>query len=110
VELACRTLLSKLERRGDITLPARRTSRHGSHKVSIPYVPHKTAAITCSLSELKPVHIQLVEDVSLLHLFQCLLSRYHYLGFRSTVGENMKYLVFDHKQNPLACLLFGSTA
>jgi hypothetical protein len=40
-------------------------------------------------------------------LFQCLLSRYHYLGFGSTVGENMKYMVFDRGHNPLACLLFG---
>jgi hypothetical protein len=26
------------------------------------------------------------------------------------VGENMKYLVFDHQRRPLACLLFGSAA
>jgi hypothetical protein len=28
----------------------------------------------------------------------------------STVGENLKYLVFDREHNPLACLLFGSAA
>jgi hypothetical protein len=107
--MACRTLLSKLERRGYITLPARRTSGQGSHKVSIPYVPHKTAAITCSLSDLEPVQVQLVEDAGLLGLFRHLLARYHYLGFRC-VGENIKYMVFDREQNPLACLLFGSAA
>src|SRR4030066_93046 len=47
---------------------------------------------------------------SLLDLFQSLLYRYHYLGFSSTVGENMKYMVFDREHNPLACLLFGSAA
>jgi len=62
------------------------------------------------LGDLEPVQIQLVEEPGLLHLFQCLLARYHYLGFRSTVGENIKYIVFDHRQNPLACLLFGSAA
>jgi hypothetical protein len=56
------------------------------------------------------VHAELVEDASLLGLFKCLLSRYHYLGFNGTVGENMKYMVFDREQNPLACLLFGSAA
>ena len=30
--------------------------------------------------------------------------------FSSTVGENLKYLVFDREHNPLACLLFGSAA
>ena len=109
-DMACRTLLSKLEQRGNITLPKRLTPGRGCLKVSIPYVPHSTASIVCALTDLEPVQIQLVEGASLLHLFQCLLARYHYLGFHSTVGENIKYMVFDHKQNPLACLLFGSAA
>jgi len=109
-DMACRTLLSKLERRGYIALPAQRTAGRGSRKDSIPYVPHKTAPIACSLSDLQPLSIQLVENAGLLALFQCLLARYHYLGFHSAVGENMKYLVFDREQNPLACLLFGSAA
>ncbi len=109
-DMACRTLLSKLEQRGHIALPKQRTPGRGSWKVSIPDIPHKTAPIACSLSDLEPVSIQLVEDAGLLGLFQCLLARYHYLGFRSTVGENMKYMVFDREQNPLACLLFGSAA
>jgi len=109
-DMACRTLLLKLEQRGHITLPRRRTPGRGCRKVSIPYAPHSTASIACGLSDLEPVHIQMIKDASLLHLFQCLLSRYHYLGFRSSVGENMKYLVFDRKHNPLGCLLFGSAA
>jgi hypothetical protein len=109
-DMACRTLLAKLEQRGHIILPRPQTPGRGCRKVPIAYVPHKTTPIACSLSELQPVSIQLVEDAGLLGLFQCLLARYHYLGFRSTVGENMKYLVFDREQNPLACLLFGSAA
>jgi len=109
-DMACRTLLLKLEQRGHITLPRRRSPGRGCRKVSIPYAPHNTAPIACVLSDLEPVHIQLVEGTSLPGLFQCLLSRYHYLGFGSTVGENMKYMVFDREHNPLACLLFGSAA
>jgi hypothetical protein len=109
-DMACRTLLLKLEQRGNITLPERLTPGRGCLKVSIPYVLHSTASIVCALSDLEPVQIQMVEDTSVLRLIQCLLSRYHYLCFHSTVGENMKYMVFDHKQNPLACLLFGSAA
>ncbi len=109
-DMACRTFLLKLEQRGYITLPKRRTPGRGCRKTSIPYVPHNTDPVARSLSELEPVQIQLVEDTGLQGLFQCLLFRYHYLGFRSTVGENIKYLVFDYRQNPLACLLFGSAA
>ena len=108
--MACRTLLLKLEQHGYITLPRRRSPGRGSRKVSIPYVPHNTAPIAGVLSDLEPVDIQLVYDTGILHLFQCLLSAYHYLGFGSTVGENMKYMVFDRGYNPLACLLFGSAA
>jgi hypothetical protein len=109
-DMACRSLLRKLEQGGYITLPWPRTPGRGSRKISIPYVPHKTDLVACSLSDLEPVSICLVEDSVPLQLFQCLLSRYHYLGFRNTVGENIKYLVCDREQNPLACLLFGSAA
>lgn len=109
-DMACRSLLLKLEQRGHIILPRRQTPGRGCRKVTIPCVPHKTTPIASPLSALEPVGIQLVEDAGPMQLFQCLLSRYHYLGFRSTVGENIKYLVFDREQNPLACLLFGSAA
>ncbi|MFP3976251.1 MAG: Druantia anti-phage system protein DruA [Dehalococcoidia bacterium] len=108
-DMACRTLLLKLEQRGHITLPGKRTPGGGSRKVPVPFAPHKTSPIICSLSDLEPITIQLAEGGDLLNLFQCLFTRYHYLGF-NTVGENMKYLVFDREQNPLACLLFGSAA
>ena len=85
--MACRTLLLKLELQGYITLPRRRSPGRGCRKVSIPYVPHNTASIACSLSALKPVQIQLVEDTGLLRLFQCLLSAYHYAVFDLALGQ-----------------------
>lgn len=110
-DMACRSFLLKLERCGYITLPARQRSSGGNRKkVTIPYVSHKTAVIACNLSSLTPVRIELVKDKDPFRLFKCLLSQYHYLGFSGTIGENMKYMVFDKKNNPLACLLFGSAA
>ncbi len=53
-DMACRSLLLKLELQGHITLPRRRSP--GCRKVSIPYVPHNIASIACALSTLKPVH------------------------------------------------------
>jgi len=43
-------------------------------------------------------------------LFGALLQRHHYLGHRNCVGENLKYLVRDGQNRPLACVLFGSAA
>jgi len=110
-DMACRTFLLKLEKRGYISLPPRRYSYGKTgRRASCPYVPHKTAVIAGGLRSLAPVHIEVVKDKDLLKAFKCLFSRYHYLGFSRTVGENLKYLVFDRDTRPLACLLFGSAA
>ena len=110
-DMACRTFLLKLERRGYLTLPPRLYSHRKVRKrLPSPYVPHKTTLIASRLDRLLPLKIQVVKEKDLLKLFKCLLSSYHYLGFSRIVGENMKYLVFDEKDNPVACLLFGSAA
>jgi hypothetical protein len=110
-DMACRTLLLKLERRGYLTLPPHLYSYgKGQRKVSCPYVPHKTTVIVGKLDRLAPVSIEVVKDKDLLVLFKYLLSSYHYLGFNRIAGENMKYLIFDQQDNPVAYLLFGSPA
>jgi hypothetical protein len=43
-------------------------------------------------------------------LFKFLLQRYHYLGHKVCVGENLKYLFRDRQGRILACMLFGSAA
>ncbi len=108
-DMACRTFLRKLEQRGYLTLPARRTKGDSAFKSSIPAVAHKTDSITCELKSVTPVTVKSI-DKAFLDLFKCLLSRYHYLGFSGTVGQNMKYMVFDKKGDPFSCLLFGSAA
>jgi len=110
-DIACRTFLLKLERRGYITLPPHKYHyRKTRGKASYPYVPHKIFPITGRLDSLTSVHIEVAKDKDPIKLFNCLLSLYHYLGFSGIVGENMKYLVFDRDARPLACLLFGSAA
>jgi len=65
-DMACRTLLSKLELQGYITLPRRQTPGRGCRRLSIPYVPHNTTPIVCSLKTLEPVQVDLVKDTGLL--------------------------------------------
>lgn len=111
-DMACRSLLVKLHERKYIELPARRqmpTSRMTARR--IPDVAHDTSVIHHRLAALRPLNVIVVyRDSSYERLFSCLLSRYHYLGYKSPVGENMKYLVSDGSGRPLACLLFGSSA
>jgi len=110
-DIACRSFLLKLEKRGYLTLPRRKKSyRKTEKRPSPPYVPHKRIPIASDLDSLVPLEIEVLKDKDPMRLFKCLLSLYHYLGFGRIVGENMKYLILDQDARPLACLLFGSAA
>jgi len=114
-DMACRTFLLKLERAGCIRLPARRRKytkcTNGLRNRNLPFIPHSTEPIRCALRDLRPLFLSIVEPRSEdLRLFNCLLSRYHYLGIRNSVGENVKYLIRDRMERPLGCALFGSAA
>jgi hypothetical protein len=111
-DMACRTLLLKLERAGLIRLPKRRLpSANGLRNRNVPLVDHVSEPVRCALADLRPLTVSVVEPGSEdLKLFNCLLSRYHYLGHRNTVGENIRYLVRARTGRPLGCALFGSAA
>ena len=111
-DMACRTLLLKLERQGQIRLPARqRPSPNALRNRQRIEVAHDQSPITGELSSLRPLCIEaLGERHPDLALFRFLLQRYHYLGLRNGVGENLKYLARDRQGRVLACFLFGSAA
>jgi hypothetical protein len=111
-DMAARSLLLKLEARGQIQLPPRRTaSVNGLRNRRVGPIAHEQRAIEGPLQNLQPVRVQPVSPSSSeARLFQFLLQRYHYLGHHNCVGENLKYLARDREGRPLACLLFGSAA
>lgn len=110
--MACRTLLLKLERRGQIRLPARRGASPNARRNRRPLeVACDRTPIDGALSDLLPLQIEaLGEGHPDLPLFRFLLQAHHYLGLRNSVGENLKYLARDRHGRPLACLLFGAAA
>ena len=111
-DMACRNLLLKLERAGVLTLPPRqRPGPNAYRNREIPDVAHETTAVACELPSLEPLSVTVVRRNSAEdRLFNCLVRKYHYLGLRNTVGENLKYLIRAGCGRPLACLLFGSAA
>ncbi len=111
-DMAARTLLLKLHRRDIIQLPEPRQRRAtGPRQREIATVAHATDPITGRLREIVPASVAVVErKTDDGRLFDHFLSRYHYLGYRHTVGENIRYLVRDRYGRPLACLLFGAAA
>lgn len=110
-DIACRSLLRRLDQLGHIQLPKgrHRNDSPARRKIDQP-VFHSKEAIACKLKELYPIEVRLAEGGFELNLFKYLISAYHYLGWSGTVGENLKYIFFDNQERVLGCLMFGAGA
>lgn len=110
-DMACRSLLLKLEARGLLTLPARqRPPVNAFRNRAIGAMPHATTPVPGPLPALTPLRVEPVDDPGTAALVRCLLARYHYRGYPGQVGESLRYLVAARDGRPLACLLFGAPA
>lgn len=111
-DMACRTMLLKLHRRAIIALPpGLHDGRNGQRGLRAGSVQTCSDPIDCRVGELQPVRLERVGQAGKpTELFRSLLQQHHYLGLRTPVGENMRYLAYDRHDRPLACLLFGSAA
>lgn len=110
-DMACRTMLNKLDERGLITLPPK-VQESGKNKQAFFEFPRESGESICTgLGELTPLRTTLVTARSPdAHLLHQLLSSFHYLGFRTNVGETIGYLIRDRYERPLACAIFGAAA
>jgi hypothetical protein len=110
----CRDFLERLESRGVLTLPEKKSC--GSDK------PRKLIAsakegqvhseLTGSVEEFAPLDVERVENRQQRQLFQELLSRYHYLGYAMPYGARLQYLVYVTRpwREVVGCVQFSSPA
>jgi hypothetical protein len=112
-DMAARTLLAKLERRGFLQLP-RRKRGGGSRPAQAPAGQQlglwTEPLLEDSLSQVRPMQVRPVQSSVERGLLTKLLQQHHYLGYRRPVGENLQYLAGDLEGRPLACLVFGAAA
>jgi hypothetical protein len=111
-DMAARTFLDKLEGRGWIELPPRQRRRGPGFAPRLAALPPSPSVeVNESLAQLRPLQWQVFSArQALAARFNAYLARYHYLPYRSTVGENLGYLVQDRQGRDLACVLFGAAA
>jgi len=111
-DMAARSLLVKLNKRGLIALPPRR--QVPSNRMAAARMPRQewdTTPVTGSLRELGPLLVQEISRCTTeRRQFAAALTEFHYLGYRGTVGENLQYAIKIKNGRLLACLLFGSAA
>lgn len=111
-DMAARSFLNKLEQRGWIELPPRQRRRGPGFAPRLATLPAPPPAdLSESLSQLRPLQFQVFRArQSQASQFNAYLARYHYLPYRSTVGENLAYVVADRQGRDLACALFSAAA
>jgi Domain of unknown function (DUF4338) len=111
-DMSVRSLLIKLAQRGSISLPARRRVPTNRMRARVITPQHwDTRSLVAPLEELGPLEVHEVSgDREGRESLAAALAEFHYLGYRSSVGENAQYLVMQRGSRVLAGLLFGSAA
>lgn len=107
---ACLKLLAKLEKEGELRLPAKRPG--GTQKHRRPDWTERTeprSAITEPLAEVRPVTLEMVTDRKAKGLWNEYVDRYHYLGYQRPFGCRVRYLVVSDR-GPLGCVLMAGAA
>ncbi len=110
-DMACRTMLLKLERRGLLKLPTRRTPGNNQFRgKSFQPVRHDSSSLDTALRTLQPIECTCADRGAEARLWQTLMVQYHYLGFKTRVGQSISYMARSSDGRPVACLLFGAAA
>lgn len=111
-DMAARTLLVKLEARGIVQLPPRRqTPSNRMTERRIPDFDGDQTPVTGTLGSVGPLKVNEVSaDPVMREYGAAALERFHYLGCRGAVGENLQYGVTTTSGRLLACVLFGAAA
>jgi hypothetical protein len=120
-DMVCRSLMLVLHRAGHIELPPQRQSpanplaRRAKPATDFLLDP---SPLRGPLRALRPLVIRQVRRTGEESLFNGLIERYHYLGYRQPVGEQLKYLVCAQDLSavpgtaqvgrPVACLAWSS--
>jgi hypothetical protein len=112
-DMAARTLLVKMQAQGWIELPPVRMkspTRSGRAPASEGPVL-KESPVAGAWEEIVPLGLHEVSQARpRRRQLEAALDRYHYLGYRSRVGQNLQYWVCDKQDRPVACVVFGAPA
>jgi hypothetical protein len=111
-DIACRTVLLRLHRAGEITLPVGRHNGNNHRRQDrIVEVDVDETEICVELSALAPITLVVARTGSEENrLFKCLVHRHHYLGLGRVPGETISYVAFAAGGRPVGCLLFAAAA
>ena len=108
---ACRDVLKRLEALGKIVLPLPLHDNFKCRKRTIPRTLYgePEPGIDAGAGALGPLRLRVVSSTAEEPLWNELIDRYHYLGYPTLVGPNLKISVYGQDQR-LACLSVSTAA
>jgi hypothetical protein len=111
-EMACRVALLQMERDGLITLPAPLCKNHLAPRRPIPQTlfGEPGAEVSCRVDELGSIVLEQVKSKAQGQLWKELIDRYHYLGYKTLGGAQLRYLIRTQEGVLLGCLGFSAAA
>lgn len=114
-DMAARALLLRMEEQGWIELPLRRMASptRSGQPPGCGEPPLEAIPVSGSLPELLPLQFQEVSPANhrqTRRRLEAALHHFHYLGYRSRVGQNLQYWVCDWQARPVAAVVFGAPA
>lgn len=109
-DMSCRVAMLRMHRDGIITLPPpRRRNGNGNTKPKITSRSDQGVEILLPAGKLGDLCFQTVSSKKESSLWNELIQRYHYLGYKPLPGAQIRYLV-KKGENILAALGFGAAA
>jgi len=109
-EMSCRVAMLRMERDGLITLPPpQKGNGNGKTRPRLTSVSEPQEAISTPAGALGKLLFRPVNTTDDSKLWNELIERYHYLGYKPLPGAQIRYLVFG-KSHLLAALGFGAAA
>ena len=109
---ACLSALAKLEKLGYISLPVKRVQKKRESKAII-WTSQSApgTSIECELSSLGSIKVEVVTDQADIALWNELVDRHHYLGYRHPIGAALKYFIISNTptRQILGCLQFSAS-
>jgi len=110
-EMSCRVAMLRMERDGLITLPPpQKGNGNGKNRPRLTSVSDPKEAISLPAGALGKLLFRPVNTPDDSKLWNELIERHHYLGYKPLPGAQIRYLVFGNSHLLLAALGFGAAA
>jgi len=110
-EMSCRVAMLRMERDGLITLPPpQKGNGNGKTRPRLTSISEPQEAVSLPAGALGKLLFRPVNTPDDSKLWNELIERYHYLGYKPLPGAQIRYMVFGNSHLLLAALGFGAAA